>query len=273
MHPTARIPLLGINVQSHDLMVSLAVVVAAALGAYWTVRREGLPAGRVVLALVAIAVVTLAGGRLHFVLANLPHLRDPLASAARLSSGSLHAPGAIVGAAIGAIVVLRILGLPLARFADGLAPAVGLGIAVARTGCLLHGCCYGMPSDVPWAVALSSSSYVYAVHLERGLLPPDASASLAVHPLPAYFAATGIAITLFLLWLRHHKRYDGQLALTLIFLFSASSALLEPLRIDDPMRVYWGPAPQLLWVNAALAVVSGTALAWARQRRASPQFP
>jgi phosphatidylglycerol:prolipoprotein diacylglycerol transferase len=260
LYPRLEIALLGVSIQSHDLMVSLAVVVAATLGGYWAVRNEGFPAGRVGCALFLIAAITLVGGRLHFILANLDHLDSPFTSATRLSSGALHAPGAILGAIAGTVVVLFALGLPVRRFADGLAPAVGIGIATARMGCLLHGCCYGTVCTLPWAVTLSSSSYVFAVQLEQGVLPPASIRSLPVHPLPLYFAVVGVAITAFLLWLRPRKSYDGQLALVLVVLFSVTSAVLEPLRMDDAARVYWGPLPQLLWVTAVMAVLSTTAL-------------
>jgi len=266
MYPRIEFPGTDFALQSHDVMVGLAAVVAAALGGYWIVRDQKLPVSRVIAALLAIAATTLIGGRLHFVVANWSSLQSPLASLLRFSSGSLHAPGAILGAVLGTVLVLRRLDLPLARFADSLAPAVGIGIAIARLGCFLHGCCYGTPCNLPWAASLSSSSYVYAVHLERGVLAADATHSLPVHPLPLYFAATGAGIAALLLWLRRHKSYDGQLALTLLFLFSASSALLEPLRIDDPGRIYWGPWPQLQWVTGAMTVASAIALLVARQR-------
>ncbi len=252
-------------------MVSVAAVTAASLGTYWAVRSEGLPLRRVVLAMILIAMITLVGGRLHFVLANWQHLRSPLTSALRLSSGSLHAPGAILGAVLGSVLVLRFLKLPLARFADGLAPAVGIGIAIARVGCLLHGCCYGEVCDLPWGISLSTKSYVYAIHLERGILPPNAAASLPVHPLPLYFSAAGLSIAAILVWMRRRKSFDGQLALTLLFLFSASSAALEPLRIDDATRVYWGSLPQLQWVTAVMAVAFGVALVFFSLIRRPPQ--
>lgn len=266
MHPTIGIPLLGLSVPSHGLMVGLAVLAAALAGSYYAIRFEGLEARRVCLALILIAVATLAAGRLHFVAANWPQFQHDPWRAVRFSSGALHAPGAIIGATISAALVLRLLWLPVGRFVDALAPAVGLGIFLARIGCFLHGCCYGRLCALPWCVTLPSDGSVFALQLDAGILPPGAVRSLAVHPLPLYFAAVGLGITGVLLWLRRHQRYHGQLGLVLLVLFSLSSAILEPIRVDDPTRVYWGPLPQLLWVTMGLAVLSIAGLTLAEYR-------
>lgn len=261
MHPTLHIPLLGYAVRSHNVMVLAAIVAAGGLGYYWTVRYEGLDSTRVRWAFLGLAFAAFAGGRLHFVLANWGSFAGDPWRMFRLSSGALHAPGAIAAVTVAGIILLPLLRLPIGRFVDGLAPAVGVGIAFARMGCFLHGCCYGVLCPYPWGVTLPSDSYLYMLQLESGQLSNNAARSLPVHPLPLYFAATGLAITAILLWLRPRRSYPGQLGLLLLLLFSASSAVLEPLRSDDPTRVYWGPWPQLLWVTAGMTVVAIVLLA------------
>jgi phosphatidylglycerol:prolipoprotein diacylglycerol transferase len=246
-------------------MVGLAVIVAALLGSHWAIHAEGLPAWRVRVALVLVAVVTFAGGRLHFLIANWAQFHHQWYGF-RPSTGGLHAPGAIIGAVFAAGLVLPLLRLPFGRFADGLAPAVGVGIALARVGCFLHGCCYGQHCSLPWCVSLPADSSVLALQVEAGLVPPDASRSLPVHPLPLYFAAAGLGMTGFLLWLRGRKRYDGELGLVLLVMFSISSVILEPIRGDDPMRVYVGPWPQLLLVSIGMSALSLAALVLAEYR-------
>jgi phosphatidylglycerol:prolipoprotein diacylglycerol transferase len=122
-------------------------------------------------------------------------------------------------------------------------------------GCALHGCCFGSRSDLPWAVSLPPGSSAFLTQAEQRLIPPAAGASLPVHPLPLYFSAVALLIAALALWMGASKRYEGRRALWFLVLFSASSAVLEPLRADDPFRVYWGPLPQLLWVSAGMAVV------------------
>lgn len=121
----------------------------------------------------------------------------------------------------------------------------------------------------PWGVSLPADSYVFTVQQEAQLLPPGAVGSLPVHPLPLYFAAAGLGMTAFLLWVRGRKRYDGQLGLLLLVLYSSTSAILEPLRSDDHTRVYWGPLPQLLWVTAGMTALALLLLVIAERRHRS----
>jgi len=47
---------------------------------------------------------------------------------------------------------VRIKHLIVWDIADILTPSLALGYAIARIGCFLNGCCYGLPCDLPWAI-------------------------------------------------------------------------------------------------------------------------
>jgi prolipoprotein diacylglyceryltransferase len=78
-----------------------------------------------------------------------------------------------------------------------------------------------------------------------------------VHPLQLYFVAVSLMITVTALILYRRKRFDGQIGLSALVAFSASSAVLELFRADYPERVYWAGVPQLLWVTAGMTVATG----------------
>jgi len=159
--------------------------------------------------------------------------------------------------------VLGWLRLPLGRFADGFLPTVGVGIAIARVGCFLHGCCFGTLCSWPWCVTFPRDTYIYQYHADLGVLPPGAERTLPIHPLQLYFCAAGLLITAAALWWHPRKRYHGEVALVGLVLFSTSTALLEFLRADAQPRLYWGALPQLTWIALAMSVASLVALAGA----------
>src|SRR5262249_52382258 len=166
-------------------------------------------------------------------------------------------------------LVCRLYGVAVGKLADGLVPTIGVGIAIARLGCFLHGCCFGTICQLPWCLSFPHGSESYQYHVALGLLSPDAARSVPVHPLELYFAAVGLLITLLAVWLYPRKQYDGQVALAAFVFFAASSAGLEWFRADIPQRGYWGALPQLEWVALlmAAAAVVGLALAPVVHRR------
>lgn len=253
-----ELPLFG-AVRSHSVMILLAILVAGSLGHRQAVRA-GLPPRAVLAAISLIALATFAAGRLHFALAHWEVFRARPWRVLIPASSGLHAPGAMAGAALSTPIVLHWLGIPLGRFADALAPGAAVGVAVARIGCFLHGCCFGKVCRFPWGVHFPDDELVRIAQVAEGAIPEGTTQTLPAHPLQLYFATAALAIGLFLLWLSPRKRYEGQVGLFFLFLFFASSAALEPLRADIGGQAYWGPAPQLLWIGASMALICASIL-------------
>ena len=276
MYPTLlEIPSLGITLTSHNACLLLAVIVCCAIGPRWVAALDDLDPQRVFRAMLLLGIAAFAGARLHFVINQWADFADQPLTALRVWSGGLHAGGGIVLLTLACPVVLRLLGLPLGRFADGFVPTVGIGIAIARVGCFLHGCCFGTICSWPWCVSFPHDTYIYQYHIDLGVLPPGAEHTLPIHPLQLYFVTAGLMMTALALWLHPRKRYDGEVALVGLVFFSTSTAILEFLRADAQPRVYWGPLPQLTWMAFAMSIVSITALAAAelvhRRRVSSPR--
>ena len=98
----------------------------------------------------------------------------------RFWNGGLASTGGVAAGVIAAWVTAWVARRPLAELLDALAPAGVLALAIGRLGCFLAGCCYGRPSELPWAV----------VFPELG--PP------ARHPLQLYSAACDLGLVLLL---------------------------------------------------------------------------
>src|SRR5512141_160462 len=60
--------------------------------------------------------------------------------------------GGLIAAVAVALLYLRRHHMPLWTTTDCFAPGIALGHVIGRMGCLLAGCCYGRPTDVPWAI-------------------------------------------------------------------------------------------------------------------------
>lgn len=137
--------------------------------------------------------------------------------------------GMVIGAAVGAWLALRLARQPVLEYMDAAVPAGFLGYAIARAGCLLAGCCYGTPTDLPWGIHYPYDSEPYLAQLHSGLIGPAASQSLAVHPIPVYHAT--LALLLAYLTLKRGETPGRPVAIALVG-YGTGRFLLEFLRGD-----------------------------------------
>ena len=162
--------------------------------------------------------------------------------------------GALLGAALGAWVFLKIRGAPSLSYADAAAHAVALGYAVYRIGCFLNGCCFGTETDLPWAVTFSQNSEAFAAEVAAGLIAPDARHTLGVHPTQLYHALLGIAA--FFVLLQMKTDMPGKRFAAALMLYGVGRFVIEFFR-GDAVPVF-GP----LDVNHIAALVMLVAGIW-----------
>ncbi|MFC1517547.1 prolipoprotein diacylglyceryl transferase [Candidatus Margulisiibacteriota bacterium] len=126
--------------------------------------------------------------------------------------------------------------IDLWKFMDFIMPAGALGYAIGRLGCFFNGCCYGMPSKVPWAVVF-----------------PHHPGELR-HPTQIYEVLFGIGLFLLLkYWNENKKTFSGQTFLLGVGAYAVERFLVEILRINP----YYGPFSQAQWISILILIVGG----------------
>jgi phosphatidylglycerol:prolipoprotein diacylglycerol transferase len=166
-------------------------------------------------------------------------------------------PGAIIGMGVMmAIFGRRLCRVPLLAVGDAVMPAVGVGAALLRFGCLAYGCCFGTPSTVRWAIAFPKFSPPWLAHVAAGLISAKAAASLPVHPLQVYFMMWSLIATAVARWLEPRKTYAGQVVLVFLAVDQLGKFGLEFLRQERLAGVQGASLVIGLAAAAALAVGS-----------------
>ncbi len=173
--------------------VTLFVSLTVSLLLLWRLAgKYGLEPSRAL----SLALVALPGGligaRLLHVIDSYSYYAANPALALRVWDGGFAQYGMMLGW-LGCALALNALWmrLPAHRFLD-LAPVPLLvGFAVGRIGCLLHGCCFGSPTNLPWGVTFTHPDSI----INR--VAPELE-GVAVHPVPAYemllFAVLAVAV-------------------------------------------------------------------------------
>ena len=150
------------------------------------------------------------------------YLSDPSAIL-NLWSGILSPSGGLRGLSfhgglIGAIGVTylytRRKKIRFLEMLDLLSPGLAIAYAVTRIGCLLNGCCYGIPTHLPWGVRF---------HVDGTLTPPS-------HPTQVYGSLANILIYLGLVLITRKRRFTGQVFYSYLAMYSVYRFLLEFLR-------------------------------------------
>lgn len=153
---------------------------------------------------------------------------------AKFWAGGLTYYGGFIGAALAAYFLLKRDRFSFWKAADMAGFAIPIGLAFGRVGCLLAGCCFGAPSALPWALTFPGRSPASEAQAKAHLLARDALPSLPVHPTQIYEALASLAIAWVCLYVVHpRKRYDGQVFVAFLVLYSVARFAVETLRRDD----------------------------------------
>jgi phosphatidylglycerol---prolipoprotein diacylglyceryl transferase len=227
-------------------------------------KRAGLDAGKITDMAVWVLIAGLVGAKLLLVGVEWRYFaKNPRDAFSIFQSGGVFYGGLVAGILV-AWLLARRNHLAGWRTADVLAPGVAIGQAVGRLGCFAAGCCWGKATTVPWAVTFTD---VYAA---RAVGTPI---DTPIHPSQLYESAAVFLIFLFLVWLAPRKRFDGQVTLAYVALYSAARFVLEFWRGDADRGTWFGNQVSTSQLIAlALLVVTAIALPYVRRRQA-PREP
>jgi len=203
-----------IPIRSYGVMLVLAFFLGL-----WYVRRMTARDGKPFEPFLTIAYIMIFGGiigaRLTYVLLHLSEFAsnwtatfNPFASS-HFGIAGLNMYGGVIMAVVGTYLYCRWKQLSVLEVFDYFAPTLGLGLAVARIGCFLNGCCFGTPTDLPWGISFPPGSIPYSVF-----------SSVPLHPAQLYSSLYGLILFIFLHYKLKRKRFTGQLV-ALLFMSEA----------------------------------------------------
>lgn len=209
------------------------------------------------------AIGGVIGARLYYMILTWPQtVADPWG--ALTSRGGLVWYGGFIGATLLIYWRLRRARLPVARVADAAAPALAVGYAIGRLGCLLVGDDYGRPTDLPWGIAFPNGAPPSTAENLRELfgvaIPPGVpgNAVLAVHPTQIYEIIMSLMIFAIIWRLRHRLHVPGALFSIYIALAGVERFIVEFFRAKDDRFFGMLTMAQLISLALVAAGIAGT---------------
>lgn len=211
-------------VYSYGVLLALAYLAGLQL-AVVRARRAELDAARVMDLGIYLIIAALVGAKLMLIVVDFDYFRNnPRELFSLVRAGGVFYGGLILSVLTGLVLVRRYK-LPTWHVADMYAPGIALGHVVGRLGCLLAGCCYGRPTDLPWGITFTSP--VAATNVLTPLGEP-------LHPTQLYDAGAELIILIFLLIFERRSRgFAGRTFWTYLLLYAVSRFVVEIFRGDD----------------------------------------
>lgn len=165
----------GFPIRGYGVFLTVALAVAGGLSLWRGKKLWNFPPDRLFTVLFVAAVFGIIGARCFYVVQYWheyasDNLRDTILAVVNLTNGGLVVYGSIIGGAVATIVYLLVKRIPVLPTLDLLIPAVMLGVAIGRLGCLMNGCCFGGPCDLPWAISFPPGSPAYMQQLDEGVI-------------------------------------------------------------------------------------------------------
>ncbi|MBW1808078.1 MAG: prolipoprotein diacylglyceryl transferase [Deltaproteobacteria bacterium] len=235
MHPIIytfpeTIPILGgASIYSYGVMMGLGIISSWYLGMHYSVR-EGLSYKTVTTAYALGIIFALIGARIAHLITNPQSWKFdqgffPALFASKCEG--LVAYGGYIGGILAVLVYLKIKKVDFWSFMDCAATPMLLGLGITRIGCLLAGCCHGIPTDVPWCLSFPPGSQAASVY------PGGMDGySLCVHPTQIYESLVGFFLVAVGLFAFKKRKFTGQVFLILIACYAVARFLLETIRGD-----------------------------------------
>lgn len=139
------------TIYSYGFFLAVAFL-AGTLLARSEARRKNIDPDIVFDLVLIVALAGLMGARLFYVIGHWQEFSPKPLQALAIWQPGLVFYGGLLGGTIAVLIFVRVKNLSLWAIADMMVPGLALGYAIARIGCFLNGCCYGVPSSVPWAI-------------------------------------------------------------------------------------------------------------------------
>ncbi len=231
MHPTL-FKIGPITLHSYGLMITIAFIVAIWLAAR-RARAAKLGDHFALDISFILIIVSLASARLTYVVLHWDEFAEypldiisPVQHTGTIGIAGLVLLGGVIGGIIATIIYVRVKKLPLFLVLDVLVPSLAIGIAVGRIGCFLNGCCFGMPTDLPWGCVFPRESFAGSVYPHT-----------PIHPTQLYAMGLMILIFVGLLYFDRRPHPQGQTFALFLIAYGVARFWVEGLRWYEPEMI------------------------------------
>lgn len=234
MNPIA-FELFGLQIRWYGILISLGMVLGTLL-ALRRAKQVGVKQDDIIDLVLVVIPSAIIGARAYYVLFNLSYYQGDFMKMINMRLGGMAIHGGVIGGVIAGYIFCKVKKLNFFQMADIVAPSLILGQAIGRWGNYINREAHGGPTDLPWGIVVDG---------------------VKVHPTFLYESIWNLCVFAFLIKYRNHKKYEGQIFLIYLVLYSVGRFFIEGMRTDSLMFGSFRVA-QLL--SLSLVVIFGLVL-------------
>ncbi|HTP88583.1 MAG TPA: prolipoprotein diacylglyceryl transferase [Bryobacteraceae bacterium] len=218
------------------------------LGLYITVRlarRAGLKPDLMVNLAIYSALAGLLGAKISMLLFDFPiYWAHPgeIFTRETLQAAGVYQGGLILGIIVAAWYI-RSQKLPWLTTFDVFSPGIAAGHAIGRLGCFAAGCCWGIPTRLPWGVTFRSPQAYDLTGVPLGI---------PLHPTQLYESLSEAILFAILFWRIRRPHAQGTIIGLYLILYSISRFVIEFYRFHEQARQLGLSLTQWMAIGLAL---------------------
>ncbi|MGL1887906.1 MAG: prolipoprotein diacylglyceryl transferase [Reichenbachiella sp.] len=209
----------NINIHSYGILIALGAITVYFFAQYKAKHELGIDP-YIIQALARIIIIgALVGGKFFFYLENPSFYFASFENLKHDFRNGFVFYGSLVTVVPLVIWYVRKKKVPVWPLMDLMAFVALILHAFGRVGCFMAGCCYGKETDGPIFISFSD---------------PISIAPTGVHLHPTQLYSVTLLLSIFaVLWMfKRHKRFEGQIFLLYIMLYSVGRSIIEIFRGD-----------------------------------------
>lgn len=172
-----------IRISAYTFFLSSAMVVVG-IGLYRFYRQLSYSKPMAIGMSMSMLMLAFFGARLMHYVTNISAYADYPSQIYSLGFHGLSIVGAIIAVGCGMSFVGSVKHVPVWKMVDILVPYVGISFILARIGCFLSGCCFGVITQMLWGVRFPLFSDAHMFQLAHG--QTNLLISKPVHPTQLY---------------------------------------------------------------------------------------
>ena len=222
----------GIDIRWYGILIGVAFLLAIYIS-YLRAPKFGIVQDDILDLTIFLIPCSIIGARAYYVIFSYDNYRGNFIQMLNLRAGGLAIHGGIIAGVIVSYIVAKRKKIKFSNLADLIMPQVALAQAIGRWGNFFNSEAHGGPTNLPWAIT---------VYGEK------------VHPTFLYESIWCFFIFILLIFLSNKIKFNGQIALLYVMLYSFERFWVEGLRTDSLMIGQFRQAQVLSLVVFILAL-------------------